>query len=127
MQKGKDYFCALTIYHLLSHTSGLPCYLIDKRPDGKKNMDLILRGNDQPWPLDKVVRDVKNMKSLFIPGSKAKAHYSETSFRLLDTILEIVTNTSIHDMLTNVFKELEMDNTFVLLSIVFPSISSKTG
>lgn len=113
---GKDYAGDLEIRHLISHTSGLPCYLIDKGPDGKKNMDLILNGNDQSWPLEKVVREVKKMKSKFIPGSKGKASYSETNFRLLDRVLEIATNKNIQDLLTDVFQELEMNNTFVLPS-----------
>lgn len=116
VHNGKDYAGDLEIRHLISHTSGLPCYLIDKGPDGKKNMDLILNGNDQSWPLEKVVREVKKMKSKFIPGSKGKASYSETNFRLLDRVLEIVTNKNIQDLLTDVFQELEMNNTFVLPS-----------
>lgn len=116
VHNGKDYSGDLTICHLISHTSGLPCYLIDKRPDGKKNMDLILNGNDQSWPIDKVVSEVKNMKFKFIPGTKGKASYSETNFRLLDRVLEIVTKKTIEDLLTDVFQELEMNNTIVLPS-----------
>jgi CubicO group peptidase (beta-lactamase class C family) len=116
VHNGKDYSGELTIRHLISHTSGLPCYLIDKRQDGKKNMDLILNGNDQSWPLEKVVIEVKNMKSKFIPGTKGKASYSETNFRLLDRVLEVVTNKTIQVLLTDVFQELEMNNTFVLPS-----------
>lgn len=111
-----DYSSDLTICHLISHTSGLPCYLIDKSPNGKKNMDLILKGNDQSWPLEKVVIEVKKMKSKFRPGTKNKANYSETNFRLLDKVLEVVTNTSIQNLLISVFQELEMKNTFVLAS-----------
>lgn len=113
---GKDYSSELTIRHLISHTSGLPCYLIDKRADGKKNMDLILNGNDQSWPLNKVVNEVKKMKPKFQPGAKGRASYSETNFRLLDRILEVITNKSIQDLLAAVFQELEMKNTFVLPS-----------
>lgn len=118
--KGKDYSSGLRLQHLISHTSGLPCYLIDKRPDGKKNMDLILNGNDQSWPLDRVVSEVKRMKPGFIPGTEGKAGYSETNFRLLGRILEKVTGKSIQNILTDVFRELEMNNTVVL-----PSESAK--
>ncbi len=114
--KGKDYSTELTINHLISHTSGLPCYLIDKRPGGKKNMDLILNGNDQSWPLDKVVDEVKKMKSKFQPGTKGRASYSETNFRLLARILEVLTDKSIQDLMTAVFQDLEMKNTFILPS-----------
>lgn len=113
---GRDFSNELTIHHLISHTSGLPCYLIDKRGDGKKNMDLILNGNDQSWSFDKVLEEVKKMKPKFQPGTKGKASYSETNFRLLDKILEVVINKSIQELLADLFKNLEMNNTFVLPS-----------
>jgi D-alanyl-D-alanine carboxypeptidase len=116
--KGKDYSSDLTVKHLISHTSGLPCYLIDKRPDGKKNMDLILNGNDQSWPLEKVVKEVKKMRPKFSPGAKGKANYSETNFRLLDRILELISGKSMQDLLKGVFIELDMKNTHVLPSVL---------
>jgi len=112
--KGKEYSNDITINHLISHTSGLPCYLIDTRPDGKRNMDLILHGDDQSWPLNKVVSEVKKMKSKFQPGTKGKANYSETNFRLLDKILETITQKSIKELLTGLFEELGMKDTYVL-------------
>jgi D-alanyl-D-alanine carboxypeptidase len=112
----KDYSNELTIHHLISHTSGLPCYLIDKRPDGRKNMDLILNGDDQSWPLDKVVSEMKKTKLKFKPGTNGKANYSETNFRLLDKILEVVTQKNIEDLLSATFNELDMKYTFVLPS-----------
>lgn len=114
--KDKDYSNELTIAHLISHTSGLPDYLIDKRPDGKKNMDLMLNGDNQAWPLDKVIAEVKKMNPKFVPGSIGKANYSEVNYRLLDKILELVTQKSIQELLTSTFEELEMKDTFVLTS-----------
>ncbi|MDD2633682.1 MAG: serine hydrolase [Bacteroidales bacterium] len=114
--EGKDYSSQLTLRHLISHTSGLPCYLIDKRADGRKNMDLILNGEDQSWPLTKVVDEVKKIKPKFPLGTKGKANYSETNFRLLERVLEVVTNKSIQSLLTAVFQKLEMNDTFVLPS-----------
>ena len=111
----RDYSGEITIQHLISHTSGLPCYLTDKQRDGTKNMDLILNGDNQSWPFDKMVNVVKNMKARYIPGKKGKANYSETNFRLLEKIVEKVTNKSIDRVLTSLFEELGMRNTFVLL------------
>ncbi len=116
VRDGQDYSSELTIRHLLSHTSGLPCYLIDKGADGRKNMDLILSGTDQSWPFDKVIEEVKKMKAKFKPGAKGKASYSETNFRLLDKILELITFKSIEELYTDVFRELGMNQTFVLSS-----------
>ncbi len=112
--KREDFTSLLSIRHLMSHTSGLPCYLIDKRHDGKKNMDLILSGNDQAWPIKKVIAEVKKMKPKFKPGTPGKAAYSETNFRLLGKILEVISQKSLHELLTDLFIELKMDQTFVL-------------
>jgi len=111
---GKDYTDSITIKQLISHTSGLPCYLLDKRPDGKHNMKLILNGNDQSWPFTKVVEEVKKMKPAFTPGTKGKANYSETNFRIMDQILKVATGENIEVLLTSVFRELKMNNTFVV-------------
>lgn len=113
---GIDFSNEITIQHLISHTSGLPCYLIDKRPDGKKNMDLILSGNAQSWPIDKVFDEIKQMKPKFKPGTKGKASYSETNFRILGKVLEHVSGKSIRELMTAIFLELEMNKTFVLSS-----------
>lgn len=111
---GQDYSGQITIQQLLSHTSGLPCYLIDKRPDGKKNMDLILNGEDQAWPLEKVVEEVRKMKPKFIPGSPGKASYGETGFRLLDCILQHIHTKPVNDLYSGMFQELNMSDTEVL-------------
>ena len=112
----KDYSGQITIGHLISHTSGLPCYLIDKQPDGKRHMDLILNGDNQSWPLDKVIAVTKKMKPKFPPGQKGSANYSETNFRLLDSVLEAITKKTIRELLTELFEELSMKNTVVLPS-----------
>ena len=114
--KSIDYSDELTITHLLSHTSGFTCYLIDKREDGKKNMDILLNGEDQAWPFEKVISEMKKRTLKFKPGQQGKANYAETNYRILDRILEIVTQKSIHNLLTSTFEELGMKNTFVLNS-----------
>ncbi|MBE2280845.1 MAG: beta-lactamase family protein [Ignavibacteriaceae bacterium] len=112
--KNKDFTNEITIKHLISHTSGLPCYLIDKMPDGRKNMDLILSGNDQSWEFEKVLAVIKRMSPKFIPGTEKKAAYSETNFRIMDRIIEVLLNKQISDVLSELFLELEMSDTFVL-------------
>lgn len=112
--KGVDYTKELTVSHLITQTSALPCYLIDKRPDGRKNMDLMKNGDKQSWPLDKVISVVKHMQPGYRPGSAGKANYSETNFRLLGKILETVSGLPLQTLLSNLFAELQMDQTFVL-------------
>ncbi|MGV3657476.1 MAG: serine hydrolase domain-containing protein [Chitinophagaceae bacterium] len=112
--KGVDYSSQITIQQLLTHTSGLPCYLISKTPDGKKNMQALLAGEDQSWPLQKMVSEIKTYPIPFAPGTPGKAAYSETNFRLLGKILQTVTGRPVNVLLTELFAELGMQHTYVL-------------
>jgi D-alanyl-D-alanine carboxypeptidase len=114
--KGVDHSGDLTIERLISHTSALPCYLIDKQVDGTKNMGKILNGEDQSWPFEKVVEEVRKMKPKFKPGTAGKASYSETNFRILDHILETILERPIRKIFEELFEELGMKNSFVLPS-----------
>ena len=64
--KGEDYSNDLTVLHLMSQTSGLPCYLIDKQINGIKAMNALEAGIDQPWPIDKVIQEVKKTHFAFL-------------------------------------------------------------
>ena len=112
--KGRDYSGQITIAHLISHTSGLPCYLIDKRGKKPKVMEELLHGIDQEWPTDRVIAQVKQMRPKFLPGQKGKANYANTNFRLMGKILEALLQKPIATILTNVFDELKLQHTFVL-------------
>ncbi|MGN6530841.1 MAG: serine hydrolase domain-containing protein [Ginsengibacter sp.] len=111
--KGVDYSDEITIEQLISHTSGLPCYLIDKRAEGQKVMEELLGGHDQEWPTEKVIAQVKKMKAKFYPGQKGKASYSNTNFRLVGNILETVMDRPLDSILNDLFSELEMKHTYV--------------
>lgn len=111
--QGHDLSATLTIRHLISHTSGLPCYLLDKGPDGKKLMLHLLQGEDRPMRVEDVVERVKTMKKKFPPGRHGRARYSNTNFRLLGRILETVTHEKLPALLDQLFQELGMNATFV--------------
>ncbi len=111
--EGVDHSNEITVKNLISHTSGLPCYLIDTRPDGAKVMDELLQGHDQEWPLGKVLAQVRKMKPKFRPGQKGKASYSNTNFRLMGSVLETITGQPIDFILTDLFDELAMRHTYV--------------
>jgi CubicO group peptidase (beta-lactamase class C family) len=114
VHKGKEWSDDLTIAHLISHTSGLPCFLVDRRADGRKVMDELEAGNDQPWPFDKVVREVKGMATHFPPGSKGKAKYADTNTQILSLLVERVTGRPIQVVLRDLFKDLDMTGTDVI-------------
>jgi len=113
IHNGIEYSTELTIAHLLSHTSGIPCYLIDKQANGIKAMAELEAGIDQPWPVDKVIQTVKMMKTHFPPGEKGKAKYSDTNYQILNLIIENITGNPVQNVLKNLFHELKMEHTTV--------------
>lgn len=111
--RGKHYSDELRIIHLISQTSGLPCYLIDKQASGIKAMDELEAGIDQAWPIEKVVDEVKKMKPHFPPGEKGKAKYIDTNHQLLSLVIENITGELFAVSLKNLFRDLNMTSTMV--------------
>lgn len=111
--KGREYSGFLTISHLMSHTSGLPCYLTDKQANGKIAMKELEAGIDQAWPVYKVLQEVKKMKPHFPPGEKSRAEYGDTSYQILSMIIEHITGQPINIVLKNLFLELNLTDTYV--------------
>lgn len=111
--KGREYSKDLTIAHLLSHTSGLPCYLTDRKKDGKKAMTELEAGIDQSWSIDRVIEEIKLMKPHFSPGEEGKAKYIDTNHQILGLIIEEVAGKPINIALKDMFKELNMNETYV--------------
>ena len=113
VHKGEDYSNELSIVHLMSHTSGLPCYLTDKQANGKKAMDDLEAGVDQAWPIEKVIQEAKRMKTHFPPGKKGRAKYSDTNYQMLSLIIESIAGEPVNIVLKNLFQELNLTNTYV--------------
>lgn len=111
--KGKDYSDDLTVAHLMSHTSGLPCYLVDKQANGKRAMADLEGGMDQSWPIEKVIQEIKRTKTHFPPGTPGRAKYSDTNFQLLTLVIENITGQSINTVLKDLFRELNLTRTYV--------------
>lgn len=111
--KGVDFTDQITITHLLSNTSGIPDYFSGKQGSGKKATDDLFGGKDEPWPLERTLKHVKNMTPNFKPGQKGKARYSDTNFQLLGRIIEKVTDNNLTDVFKErIFDELELTNTY---------------
>ena len=114
---GKDYSNNLSILHLISQTSGLPGYLIDKQPNGKKVMDELEAGIDQAWPIDKVILTTKRMHPHFPPGENGKAKYTDTNHQILSLIIENITGVRIDQALNSLFRELNLPQTYVCTDV----------
>ncbi|NOS94327.1 MAG: beta-lactamase family protein [Cyclobacteriaceae bacterium] len=92
--KGTDYSDEISIKHLLAHTSGLPDYFQDKGSNKVSLEDEIKSGRDQVWTLEDCIARTKSLQPHFPPGTKGKAHYSDTNFQLLGKIIENITHKS---------------------------------
>jgi CubicO group peptidase (beta-lactamase class C family) len=112
--KGKEYSYELSIKQLLAHTSGLPDYFQDKGPNGKSLEQELKEGNDQFWGIEEVLVRTKNMKPLFAPGTKGKAHYSDANFQLLGKIIEVVSGKTYEENCQeHILKPLGLTNTYL--------------
>jgi D-alanyl-D-alanine carboxypeptidase len=110
---GRDYSENITVLHLLSNTSGLPCYLEDKPANGIAVIKELEAGIDQPWPTDKVIERIKTMKPHFAPGEGGKAKYIDTNHQLLNIVIENVLGTPVENVLNQLFADLNMMQTYV--------------
>lgn len=112
--KGKDYSGDITIRHLLAHTSGLPDYFQQKNAASVSLETELLQGHDQHWTCEEAVARSKNLKPYFVPGSKDKAHYSDTNFQLLGRIIEVISGKSFSDNCTDlIIKPLALKQTYL--------------
>jgi len=116
---GTDYSDKITLYHLLSHTSGLPDY-IEIKPEGSKSLfDLVLEEGDRSWKIEDSINIVIDQgKPLFAPqplaAEKKKARYSDTNFQLLIAVIEAVTDRPVDEVFEEMFyKPLDLLNTFL--------------
>jgi D-alanyl-D-alanine carboxypeptidase len=96
--KGVDHTPAITVHHLLTHTSGLPDYW-DKPRAGPSLYQQLVAGEDLSWSRADVVRMVReDLRPHFPPqdlsAPRQRARYSDTGFQLLIAILEAATGRS---------------------------------
>ncbi len=112
--KGNDYSKDITIEQLLAHTSGLPDYFQKKNSDGKSLEDEIINENDLSWSFIEAIERSKLLKPLFAPGTKKKAHYSDTNFQLLGKIIENISGESYSQNCQKIIiKHLKLSHTYL--------------
>lgn len=91
----------ITIYHLLTHTSGIPDYA------SFEDYENIMTSE---YTVQNIIDDFKNKPLQFKPGTKYK--FSNSGYVLLGAIIEKVSGKSYADYLSeNIFKPLKMNDT----------------
>ena len=104
--KGIDHTPAITIRHLLSHTSGLPDYFDKPKGGGPSLFRRLASGHDVEWSFDDVVRMAREEHTPHFPpqdlaADRQRARYSDTGFQLLIAILEQATGQPFATLLTD--------------------------
>ncbi len=122
---GIDRTGEITILHMLSQTSGLPCYLSDKPKNQPSAMDELIAGIDRPWPIEEIITRVRQLPAHFVPGRPNKAKYIDTNHQFLSLVIEKIEQHSIKDIIQDVFEELKMSDSHVCTDVhdtsyVFP-------
>jgi D-alanyl-D-alanine carboxypeptidase len=115
---GVDRTHEITVRHLISNTSGLTDYFFGKGPDGQRSADLLLAGQDEAWPLERILERVRGLKPRFLPGQPGKVHYSDTNYELLGHIIEAITGQPIATVFrTFIFDELGLRDTYAFTDL----------
>jgi CubicO group peptidase (beta-lactamase class C family) len=113
---GKEYSNAITIAHLLQHTSGLSDYFTDDTIDGSPNIiNQLLVDSNKIWSPQEMIKFTKEkMKPRFVPGKGY--HYTDTEYVLLALIIENVSGSSLDKFFQDyIFKPLGMDGSYINL------------
>ncbi|MBP7283812.1 MAG: beta-lactamase family protein [Leptospiraceae bacterium] len=112
---GIDHSEKVTIFHLLTHTSGVADYFESTEKNGKSVLDEITQNPDKFWtPVDLLDFTRNNQKALTIPGGKF--HYSDTGYILLGLVIEKITNKKFETvLLEKLFLPLGMKNSYMHL------------
>jgi D-alanyl-D-alanine carboxypeptidase len=112
--KGKDYSGQITIQQLLSHTSGLADYYLEKAKDGKSLFDLFVENPDKSWTVDQALaRTRDDLKPHFPPGTDG--FYSDANFQLLGKIIENVTQKPLQIVYEEfIFRPLGLNHTYLI-------------
>ena len=90
IHRGHDYAAEITVRELLAHTSGIPDFFDQKRPDGSTFVADALKA-DSLVGFDQIMQMTRELPSPFPPATAGKAHYGDTNYELLGRIIEVVT------------------------------------
>jgi CubicO group peptidase (beta-lactamase class C family) len=120
--QGVDYTQSITIRHLVSHTSGIADYFLQKPKGGQNFMERLLKEGDLEWdPAGAVRIATEDLEPNFPPadfsnaqGQPLKASYSDTNYQLLGVIIEAAAGAPLHQVFEQFFfAPLELNQTYL--------------
>ena len=117
--RGVDYTADITVRHLLSHTSGLPDWLVDRPRHGLSVIQRVVDSGDFSMRLDDLIDIARTQLTPHFPpqpleAQRQKARYSDTNFILLIAIIEAVSGRPLHDVYDEFFfKPLALRHTWL--------------
>ncbi|MFP4490779.1 MAG: serine hydrolase domain-containing protein [Spirochaetaceae bacterium] len=119
--KKTDYSDSITLYHLLSHTSGLPDYFAEKIRKKRSLYDRFIRSRDLKWNWREAVgTSKKELKPKFPPRDRenvkftSTVHYSDTNYQLLGAVIEQVTGKPLENVYHSyIIKPLRLKSTYL--------------
>ncbi len=115
--KGQEYSAALTLRHLMAHSSGLPDYFQQKQ-DGSHLMGRLLKGHDQSWTFEDTLSWTKAMPARFAPDTGRKAYYSDSNYQLLGRVIEQIEGADIGTVFQRrIFAPLGLKHTYLYTDI----------
>lgn len=110
---GKEYTSMITVRQLLSHTSGLPDWYMEKDKTGKSFFSEICR-EDLEFTFNDILVRTKKLKTHFINGARGKAFYSDINFDLLGEIAKVITCKELEDIYDQfIIQPLQLEHTYL--------------
>ncbi len=108
--EGRDYGQSITVEQLISQTSGLPDWYLEKA-NGKSIYEEILE-KDRAYVFEEFLQRVKQLEPHFVNGTKGKAYYADINFDILGVIAERLTKKSLEELYSErIISPLRLENT----------------
>ncbi len=112
--KNEEYTRSITIRHLVTNTSGLSDYFMQKNKGEKSLSEYLVSEGDTSLTFDQMMASTKQLPAQFPPGTEGKAHYSDGNFQLLGKMIEKVTGKSMQEVYQEfIFDPLELEKTYL--------------
>ena len=112
--EGKDYSQAITIRHLITNSSGIPDYFMQKDKGEKNLFEHLTTVGDTLFSFEQMLDRAKTLPAKFVPGSEGEAFYSDTNFQLLGRIITNVTGLDLDEVYrTFLFEPLNLKQTYL--------------